>query len=195
MAPSRPLWRRELKAQPMTDSYTMFSGRVSKGFQFASGSAVGRAEAPSPYPYSTLRMQHRHFLARGFDMTAEVPGLLWATINVRLDGGQQLALGRADRTLELVDWTADYDGVQIPPETFSFVRCCLANRGRFHLGLIYYPHPGTKPATNSHDYGVLEVLSGPVHGVQYGDEVSLMCRSDGFQEVSRTNVVQRSTEL
>lgn len=159
--------------------YTIFNGVVQPGFQFASGQAIGREHAPSPFARGTLEMQHPHFKARGFDLEAEVPGLFWGTINVRLD--RELVLARPDHTLELVDWTAATDGARIPPETFSFVRCCLAVDGRYHAGLIYYPHPETKGQTNAHHYDVLEVLTERIERIGLGSEAAVICRDDAFR--------------
>ena len=164
---------------PSTD--IVYTGRVTPGFQLASGLAVGRAERPSPFPDSTLRMQHPHFLARDFDMTEHVPKLVWATINVRLNDGRELVLDKPDWTLELVDWTTDSGGVEIPPETFSFTWCSLDHESGSYVGLLYTPHPETKPDTNGHDYRVLEVLTSRVEGLQYGDDVAVMCRMDALK--------------
>ena len=75
----------------------IFDGRVTPGFQFASGQAVGRAANPSPFPAGTLAMQDAHFKARGLDMEREVPGLVRATINVRVP--DELERGHPDWTL------------------------------------------------------------------------------------------------
>jgi hypothetical protein len=158
--------------------YTIFNGVVQPGFQLASGQAIGRDHSPSPFARGTLEMQHPHFKARGFDLEAEVPSLFRGTINVKLD--RELVLTKPDHTLELVDWTAGAEGARIPPETFSFVRCCLALDGRYHTGLIYYPHPETKGPTSQHHYDVLEVLTKRIDGMSAGIEASVICRSDAF---------------
>jgi hypothetical protein len=160
--------------------YTIFNGVVQRGFQFASGQAIGREQAPSPFARGTLEMQHPHFKARGFDLEAEVPGLFWGTINVKID--RELVLAKPDHTLELVDWTAGTTGARIAPETFSFVRCCVAVDGRYHAGLIYYPHPATKGATNAHHYDVLEVLTSQIEGLSVGKPASVICRADAFRD-------------
>jgi hypothetical protein len=159
--------------------YTIFNGVVQPGFQFASGQAIGREKAPSPFARGTLEMQHPHFKARGFDLEAEVPGLFWGTINIKID--RELVLAQPDRTLELVDWTAGAPGAQIPPETFSFIRCCVAFGGRYHLGLIYYPHPETKGPTNAHRYDALEVVTERIEGIGPGSEAAVFCRENAFR--------------
>ena len=160
--------------------YAIHDGVVGRGFQFASGEAVGRNVDPSPFSRGTLRLQDAHFQARGFDLADAIPGLHWGTVNVEL--GVELVLASPDLTLSLVDWTAGESdpAARIAPESFSFVRCCLAHDGNFHAGYIYYPHPETKPATNAHRYHVLEVLTHRVDGLAYGEPASVICRSDAF---------------
>jgi hypothetical protein len=90
----------------------------------------------------TLALQAEHFRARGFELAEHAPDLFWGTVNLRLQEG--LALRSPDVTLADVDWSADQP-LRIAPETFSFVRCRLIYEGRDFPGLIYYPHPETKP--------------------------------------------------
>lgn len=165
-------------AEPVT--YTIYPGRVARGFQFASGEAVNRKTNPSPFSGGTLHLQERHFRAKAFDMVREIPNLFWGTINVEI--GAQLELRTPDLTIRNVDWTRDQPKpeARIAPEHFSFIRCCLAADGVYHPGFLYYPHPETKPSTNSHRFDVLEVLTHRVEGLAYGDEVSIMCRADAF---------------
>lgn len=123
-------------------------------------------------------MQAPIFKERGLDLEAEVPGLFWGTVNVRLSGA--VALKNPDWTFASVDWTSGTEGVEIPPETFSFVRCCFAFGGCYHSGLIYYPHPETKPTTNEHRYDVLEILTSPVEALLADSPASVICRADAF---------------
>jgi hypothetical protein len=156
------------------------AGIVGRGFQFASGGAVGRAEHPSPFSDATLRLQERHLLARGIDLDRLVPGRRLGTINVSLP--YALVLTRPDFTAEAVDWTANEPdpAARIAPETFSFAHCCFCHAGRYYPGLIYYPHPETKPATNAHAYDVLEVIAPPVADLAEGAAVAIVCRADAF---------------
>lgn len=157
---------------------TLHQGVVGCGFRMASGGSVG--EAGNPFPEATLRRQAPLFKAGGLDLEAEVPGLVWGTINVEL--GYDLRRGTPDITLETIDWTAGLTGAaRIAPETFSFIRCRLAYAGRDYPGLIYLPHPETKPSTNVHQANVLEVLTSRVEALAYGRPVSVLCRADAFQ--------------
>lgn len=158
----------------------VIEGRIASGFQFASGAAVGRAELPSPFSAATLSLQQPHFAVRGIDLEALVPGLHWGTINLVL--AEQLALSRPDFTAEAVDWTSNEPAIEarVAPETFSFIHCCLCYRDRFHAGLVYYPHPETKPTTNPHRHDVIEVLSHRVPDLAEGEPAALILRSDAF---------------
>ena len=164
--------------------YTVHSGAVTPGFQIASGGSRGAAARRSPFSAGALHLQDPHFRAQGLDLTREIPGLIWGTINVTLV--TPLALDRPDITLEGVDWTRDEPdpACRLAPETFSFVRCCLAHAGAFHVGLIYYPHPETKLATNAHDPRVLEILSARVEGLAIGDAAAVVCRANAFRAMA-----------
>ena len=159
---------------------TLHQGMVGQGFAMASGGSVGRAG--NPFPESTVKMQAPFFRAAGLDLAVEVPGLVWGTINVEL--GYRLRRATPDITVADVDWTVGLKGAgRIAPETFSFVRCRLTYAGHDYPGLIYLPHPETKPTTNAHRDNVLEVLTSRIEGVAYGQAVSVLCRADAFQIV------------
>jgi len=163
---------------------TLHEGVVGAGFQFASGLAVGRVD--NPYPDSTLRLQQPYFRERGVDLDMLVPGWVLGTINIKLS--HELKLGRADLTARLVDWTGDLPNprARIAPESFSFVHCRLRHGGRDYPGLIYYPHPETKPVSvNAHHYDVLEVIAAKVVDLQPGDRAAIICRADAFVPFQR----------
>lgn len=169
------------------NAQAIFTGIVDRGFQFASGQAVGRDENPSCFPAGTLKMQAPLLKARGIDLEALVPELFWGTINVRT--GRKLKLASADYEAAGLDWTAGVAGRgRIGPETISFIHCRLvypsASCGGGHgdyPGLVYYPHPETKPATNAHDHHVLEVLTSKVPDLAYGTLADIVCRADAFE--------------
>ncbi len=60
----------------------------------------------------------------------------------------------------------------IPPEDFSFQVCRLRVGGRLYEGLVYYPHPETKPAHGQKPC-VVEVLAERILGMAYGDDVEV----------------------
>jgi hypothetical protein len=162
----------------------IYDGIVGRGFQIASGQSVGGEG--NPFSDGSLKMQDRHFRERGIDLGALVPGLFWGTINLKL--GKELVLARADHVARNVDWTGKETGrARIAAETFSLIHCCFAyplggGAGTgYYPGLIYYPHPETKPTTNPHRFDVLEVLTGKVPNLVHGTPASLVCRADAFR--------------
>lgn len=165
---------------------TVYTGVVGRGVQFASGQAKGRPDFP--YPTGTLEMQDELFRSQGIDLGKLVPGLFRGTINLEIS--RKLVLRDADYTARDVDWTAEMPSdKQIRPETFSFVHCCFAypaaapGKGtHYYPGLLYYPHPETKPATNRHNFDALEVLTQEVPGLAYGTLASIICRAGAFEE-------------
>lgn len=98
------------------------------------GVASGRA-GDSPFPAGTIGLQAPHFAARGLDLT---PFVL-ATVNVDL-APHRLRPRTPRWTFRDVEWT-DVHGA----ETFSFVECTVRRGGEAHEGLVYLPHPETKP--------------------------------------------------
>jgi hypothetical protein len=156
-------------------------GRVSQGFGIASGRdghALGLQEG-------TLACQAPVFLVRGWDLAREIPGYRHGTINVRLD--RPLRLARPDITLSDVDWAPPHLRTHFPPESFSFTRCSLFHASCFVAGIIYYPHPETKPSVNSHDHCILEVIAPDIEDLRYDDPISVICRSDAFVEASKAD--------
>lgn len=152
-------------------------GQVARGF----GLASGRKARAFGLQAGSLACQLPAFLALGWDLAREVPGFRPGTINIRLD--RPLRLAAPDITLADVDWAPPHLRQEFPSETFSFTRCALFHGGRFVVGVIYYPHPETKPCVNSHDPRVLEIVAPDIDGLGYDDPISVICRSDAFVEI------------
>jgi hypothetical protein len=67
-----------------------------------------------------------------------------------------------------VKWADD-----APPEDFSFFDCrVVCETGQRVNGLIYYPHPETKPE-HFQDPATLEVLTEFIEGLNYGMAIEL----------------------
>jgi len=147
---------------------------VTEGY----GLASGRSGSAHGLPAGTIALQIPVFRKLGLDLHDEVKGLKLGTINVRLS--LPLILHNPDFTLENVSWAPEGSNFDISPETFSFVRCCFVRDNRYWAGLVYYPHPETKPPANTHDGSVLEILAPEIPGLNYGDDVWVICRSDAF---------------
>lgn len=163
---------------------TIFRGVVIPGYQIASGQSVGTEG--NPFSAGSLATQAPLLAKQGIDLETLVPGLFWGTINVELK--EEIVLIRSDYQARDIDWTVNEIGAaRIPPETFSFVRCCFAypaastgDMTAYYPGLLYYPHPETKPGTNAHHYDRLEVITPPVPNLVPGTIAEIVCRADAF---------------
>lgn len=125
------------------------------------GVASGRA-SDSPFAGGTIALQAPHFAARGLDLSPFVA----ATVNLDL-APARLVLDRPRWRLEDVRWTEVHG-----PETFSFVDCTVRWRGQELGGLVYVPHPETKPM-HQQPATVVELLLPRLRGLVPGAELEL----------------------
>ncbi|MDB5297767.1 MAG: hypothetical protein JWO31_3750 [Phycisphaerales bacterium] len=117
--------------QTVVSDWREFDAHVVRGHQVASG----RSGDPR-FPGGTLRMQAPHFHARGLDLAAFHPG----TLNVSV-APMSYRVVRPRLTFRQVKWHPTE-----PAEDFSFFDVRLLRpAGPPVTGLIYYPHPETKP--------------------------------------------------
>ena len=107
-------------------------------------------------------MQAPPFKARGLDLSPYHAGTLNVSITPR-----RYAIIRPARTFRNVRWSATE-----PTEDFSFFDCRVRYGGTRYDGLVYYPHPETKPE-HVQPPDVLEILTGFIADVRYGDAVVL----------------------
>lgn len=141
--------------------------RRAKGVVVAGhGVASGRA-GDSPFPAGTIALQAPHLAARGLDLTPFV----MATVNLDL-APRRLVLEQPRWTFADVRWTDVH-----PPETFSFVECTVTRGTERAEGLVYHPHPETKPMHHQ-PATVVELLLPPLPGLAPGD-VLLLEVADG----------------
>ena len=134
------------------------------------GVASGRSGDPR-FPGGTLAMQLEPFRQRGLDLS----GYYLGTLNLSIAPHSYRVL-RPSTTLRNVRWHPTE-----PPEDFSFFDCrLLMDDGRVYEGLIYYPHPDTKPDHVQPD-DVLVVLAERVEGIGYGDRVWLEVVGDQIE--------------
>lgn len=124
-------------------SWTYIQGRLQTGYGVASGWATH-----SPYPAGTIALQTPHFQQLGLDLTPYYPG----TLNISI-APAQFRLLQPQWTFPLVHWFP-----ASCPETFSFSPCQVIYLEQTIWGLIYYPHPETKP-DHFQDSSTLEVLA------------------------------------
>ena len=133
-------------------------GRVVAGH----GVASGRNGDPR-FPGGTLAMQIPTFLSLGLDLRPYYRG----TINVSISPWS-IVPGEARVTFRGVRWAN-----REPAEDFSFFDCRVRVQGSDWVpGLIYYPHPETKPK-HFQAPDVLEVLTDLLPGLRVGDEIHL----------------------
>ena len=125
------------------------------------GVASGRAE-DSPFAGGTIGLQAPHFAARGLDLAPFVP----ATVNLDI-APQRLVLEAPRWTLTDVAWTDVH-----APETFSFVECTVRRAGVAHAGLVYVPHPETKPMHHQPST-VIELLLPHLAGLATGEPLDV----------------------
>ncbi|MBX2864210.1 MAG: hypothetical protein KTR27_11700 [Leptolyngbyaceae cyanobacterium MAG.088] len=142
--------------------WSRVSGKVIQGH----GVASGQANDPR-FPEGTLKMQWPFFTSLGLQLDAYFPG----TINVSIHPHRYI-VKQAKHTFRQVQWSDD-----APPEDFSFFDCRIVLKtGQRMDGLVYYPHPETKPE-HFQVPGTLEVLTEFIDGLSYGLTVELELNS------------------
>jgi hypothetical protein len=144
-------------------TWQIITARVVRGHQVASGQ-----NGNPRFPGGTLRMQEPHFKILGLDLTRYHLG----TLNVSI-APRSYHIGKARHTFHQVKWHPTE-----PAEDFSFfdVRLIRPDGGSVD-GLIYFPHPDTKPE-HFQQPDVLELLFPFVDGIGYGSELILEIPSD-----------------
>lgn len=139
-------------------SWIVARGIVTQGH----GVASGQARNPR-FPQGTLKLQKPLFKAQGFSLE----GYFLGTINLSISP-RRYRVKQPKATFKNVDWSSDS-----PPEDFSFFDCrVLLDAGKKQPGLIYYPHPETKPE-HFQSPDILEVLTDFIQDLSYGDELTL----------------------
>ncbi len=154
----------------------VIAARLIQGHRVASG-----LNGNPRFPGGTLFMQRPHFLALGLDIGVFHQG----TLNV----------GIAPLSYRVVKPRLTFRNVQWhpiePKEDFSFFDVRLVAPSRPPAaGLIYYPHPETKPE-HFQAPDVLELLLPFVEGLRYGMELSLEIPSGQMVIESPSAAVQK----
>jgi CTP-dependent riboflavin kinase len=147
-----------------TDSdWTIVHALIGRGHQVASGKG-----GDARFPGGTVRMQAPHFLSRGLDLSPYYSG----TINVSI-APHRYKLLKPRVTFRNVKWHPTQ-----PAEDFSFFDVRLF-RDKEHPteGLIYFPHPETKPE-HFQQPDVLELLLPFVEGLELGNQLRIALRRE-----------------
>ncbi|MGD1895528.1 MAG: hypothetical protein ACFB16_01100 [Phormidesmis sp.] len=133
-------------------------GLIKEGY----GVASGKSKNPR-FPEGTLEMQRTVFRTLGLDLDAYFMG----TINVAI-APQKYKIKKAKHTFKQVKWSPND-----PAEDFSFFDCRISLKENKKIeGLIYYPHPETKPE-HFQSPDTLEIIMPFIDGLKYGDEIML----------------------
>jgi hypothetical protein len=143
---------------PSDSSWQIVAARIMPGYRVASG------QNGNPlFPGGTLKMQTPFFQTLGLDLSPYHSG----TLNVSIAPLRYRVI--APRlTLRAIKWHPTE-----PAEDFSFFDLRLLRDGAPPVeGLIYYPHPDTKP-THFQKPDVLELLLPFVPGLAYGAPIQV----------------------
>ncbi|QBY06002.1 hypothetical protein E2K93_17245 [Thalassotalea sp. HSM 43] len=130
---------------------------VVKGHQIASGQNPN-----TPYKDGSIVIQAPLFKQHGVN----IDHMYKATINLDI-APYQLSIVEPDHQIIDLPWCD-----AIAPETFSFCHCQLNVNEQTYAGLIYYPHPETKPDHFQRAH-VVEVIAPFIKEIQYGSQVTL----------------------
>lgn len=138
-------------------AWSYVSGKLQSGYGVASGRAVD-----SPYPEGTIVLQMPHFQKLGLDLSPYYPG----TLNISI-APAQFQMIQPQWTFPLVHWYP-----ASCPETFSFSPCRVKYGDHRAAGLIYYPHPETKP-DHFQNPSIIEILAPFIPRIEMGVAVTL----------------------
>lgn len=137
-------------------------GIVKPGYGVASGKG-----GDSRFPQGTIAMQVPFFRELGLDLS----GYFWGTLNISIHP-HRYKVKNSKFTFRNVKWSPTE-----PAEDFSFFDCRILFGNTCYEGLIYYPHPETKPE-HFQAADILEIIAPKIDGLNYGDKVRLECDRD-----------------
>jgi hypothetical protein len=136
--------------------WIQLKGHVQKGY----GVASGKSGDPR-FPKGTLELQKPFFQQRGLNLDDYYLG----TINLSISP-HSYEVKVPKYTFRNVKWSSEN-----PPEDFSFFDCrILTDSSNTLNGLIYYPHPETKPE-HFQSPDVLEIITFPIDDLKERDEL------------------------
>jgi len=155
----------------ITPRMNLVDGVIVQGHRVASGLC-----GDERFPEGTIRAQIPEFKKLGLNLEPYFPG----TLNV--DVSPFIFVKREPwKCFPGIDWCKYFD-----PENFSFFRVQLEFEANTWDGLIYLPHPSSKPDDHPASVGVVEVLAPKIEGLKYGASVKLRVRNSEciFEEPS-----------
>ena len=135
-------------------NWIQIKGVVKKGYGVASGQS-----ANPRFPQGTIEIQKPFFQDRGLNLDVYFPG----TINFSISP-YKYEIKKSKYTFKDVKWSPND-----PAEDFSFFDCRILLRSKETVsGLIYYPHPETKPE-HFQSPDILEIMAPYISDLKYGD--------------------------
>ena len=133
-------------------------GIIKKGYGVASGKGGDKR-----FPNGTIEMQKPLFRELGLDLQPYFPG----TLNISISP-HQYKVKQAKYTFKNIKWAENE-----PAEDFSFFDCRIQlKNGELQEGLIYYPHPDTKPE-HFQAADILEIITFKIDDLKYNDNIIL----------------------
>lgn len=140
------------------NNWIQVKGVVVQGYGVASGQSQD-----TRFPQGTIALQKPFFRDRGLELDNYFSGTLNVSISpVRYE------IKSARYLFRNLKWAADS-----PAEDFSFFDCRIhLSYGIILEGLIYYPHPETKPE-HFQPPDLLEIMAPYISQLKYGDELML----------------------
>ncbi|AIE72715.1 MULTISPECIES: hypothetical protein [unclassified Synechocystis] len=140
------------------DNWVRVKGVVKAGYGVASGCSGNQR-----FPKGTLAMQKPFFEKCGLNLDDYYLG----TINLSI-APHQYKIRQARYTFRQVKWS-----IKDQAEDFSFFDCrIITTNATIINGLIYYPHPETKPE-HYQPPDILEIMTNFIPNLHYDDELIL----------------------
>ena len=147
----------------MMVDWIQVKGKVKQGY----GVASGKSGDPR-FPKGTLELQKPLFHERRLNLD----GYYLGTINLSI-APYQYEIKDPKCTFRQVKWSPEN-----PAEDFSFFDCRIVTDSNHRLnGLIYYPHPETKPE-HFQSPDIVEIITFPLEDLNDGDELMIEVNSE-----------------
>jgi hypothetical protein len=159
--------KRENKTESM--EYALVRGEIKSGHGVASGK--GKDER---YPEGTLKLQFKHFLERGLDLSNYFMG----TINLDISPCSY-EIKEPKHFFKNIDWS-DY----IPPENFYFFDATFYYKDKTYKGLVYMPDPETKE-DHIQKPTILELILPKIKDLDYGVMVDIALKKDQLDIIAK----------
>jgi hypothetical protein len=147
----------------MNHNWTQVTAVIKAGYGVASGKG-----GDLRFPQGTIAMQKPFFQQLGLDLSPYFMG----TINISIHPHQYVVI-KPKYTFKNVKWSSTE-----PAEDFSFFDCRIIFSDAAPVeGLIYYPHPETKPE-HFQTVDTLEIIAPTIDNLKYGEPIIVEINSE-----------------